>query len=79
MQPELVVAFYGLDHVRFTAPTFIGDTIHAETEVIAREDRGAEAGLVTFRVETRKSDGQTVLVALMKILVAKSQVDDPRA
>lgn len=71
MEPRLVVAFYGMDHVRFTGPTFIGDTIHAESEVVEREDRGDRGGLVTFQIETKKSDGDTVLASLMKILVAK--------
>lgn len=71
MEPRLVVAFYGMDHVRFTSPTFIGDTIHAESEVVGREDRGDRGGLVTFQIETKKSDGETVLASSMKILVAK--------
>jgi len=72
MEPRLVVAFYGMDRVRFTGPTFIGDTIHVETEVVVREDRAERGGLVTFQIETKKSTGETVLVALLKILVAKA-------
>lgn len=71
LEPALVVAFYGLDRVRFVAPTFIGDTIHAESEVIAVEDRGNRGGLVTWRLEGKKETGETVLAAEMKILVAK--------
>ncbi|MBX5467462.1 MAG: MaoC family dehydratase N-terminal domain-containing protein [Firmicutes bacterium] len=71
IEPELVVAFYGLDRVRFVAPTFIGDTLHAETEVVAVEDRGERGGLVTWKVEGKKETGETVLAAEMKVLVAK--------
>jgi len=33
-------AFYGMDNVRFTAPTKIGDTIHCEVEVTEITDKG---------------------------------------
>lgn len=72
LRPALVRAFYGLDRVRFTAPTFIGDTLHVESEVESKEDRGAQGGLVSYRLATKKSDGETVLAAVMKILVAKA-------
>lgn len=35
-----IVAFYGMDEVRFTAPTFIGDTLHVEAEVVEKVDKG---------------------------------------
>ena len=40
----------GLDEVRFPAPVFHGDTIHAETEVISRRESASRpnAGLVVF-------------------------------
>jgi acyl dehydratase len=33
-QPFEVLAFLGMDNVRFTAPVFIGDTIRVESEVL---------------------------------------------
>lgn len=33
---ETVLALYGLDRVRFTAPVFIGDTIHLEMTAVER-------------------------------------------
>jgi acyl dehydratase len=72
IEPECVIAFYGMDQVRFTAPTFIQDTIHVETEVVDLEDRSERAGLVTFKILTKKSSGETVLTCLMKVLVAKA-------
>lgn len=72
MAPQLVVAFYGMDQVRFVGPTFLGDTIHVETEVVAREDRGSRGGLVSYQIQTQNQRDQTVLAATMKIVVAKA-------
>jgi len=45
-----LVANLGYDKVRMPAPVFIGDTLGAQTEVIALRDSGSrpDAGLVTF-------------------------------
>jgi len=45
-----LVANLGYDKVRMPNPVFIGDTLRAESEVIALRDSGSrpEAGLVTF-------------------------------
>ena len=32
---DTVIAFYGID--RFTKPTFVGDTVHVEKEVLAAD------------------------------------------
>ncbi|MFB6166444.1 MAG: MaoC/PaaZ C-terminal domain-containing protein [Haloarculaceae archaeon] len=60
---DAVVAFYGIDRVRFVAPTFIGDTIHVETEVAEKTERDhPEAnGVVRYDVDVVKGDGSTVL------------------
>ncbi len=34
-----VIANYGMDRLRFPVPTFIGDTIHVELEVVEKEER----------------------------------------
>ena len=45
-----LVANLGYDKVRMPAPVFIGDTLRAETEVLALRDSSSrpDAGLVTF-------------------------------
>ena len=44
------VANLGFEEVTFPAPVFCGDTIHAETEVVAARASGSrpDAGIVTF-------------------------------
>ncbi len=68
---EAVVAFYGIDALRFRAPTFVGDTVHVESEVLdkrARDD-GPGSGVVTYDLEVRNQDGTVVLSCEMRTLV----------
>lgn len=68
---EAIVAFYGLDELRFTAPTFIGTTIHVEREVLAKE-RTPDApgtGTIRYQVDVLTDDGETVLTCKMTSLV----------
>ena len=59
-----VVAFYGIDELRFRAPVFIGDRIHVETEVLETERKPDSAGTGTVRYGLKivKQDG-TVAIA----------------
>jgi 3-hydroxybutyryl-CoA dehydratase len=70
-EPGIVVAFYGMDNVRFTNPTFIGDTIHLEVKVVDLVDKGPTNGIVTVIQEIKKQTNETVAVATMKILINK--------
>src|SRR5205085_4745708 len=45
---DTVVAFYGIDKLRFVKPVFIGDTIHVRKCVIETISKGGEIGVVTF-------------------------------
>lgn len=69
--PPAMKAFYGIDRLRFTAPTRIGDTIHVETEVAAVEPRDDRTGVVTSRFTVRNQRAEDVLVATLKSLVAE--------
>ncbi|TYO96944.1 MaoC/PaaZ C-terminal domain-containing protein [Desulfallas thermosapovorans] len=66
-----VIAFYGMDKVRFTAPTFIGDTIHAELEVVGKQDKGPDSGVVDIKQEIKNQRGQVVAVAVLRLLLKK--------
>lgn len=69
--PPAMKAFYGIDKLRFVAPTRIGDTLHVATEVVAVEPKGEDAGVVTSRFTVRNQRGEDVLVATLKSLVAR--------
>jgi itaconyl-CoA hydratase len=63
----------GWDKVKLTAPVFVGDTIYAETEVIAaRESKSRPTqGLVTVRTVGKKADGTEFMSFERTVLVPK--------
>jgi itaconyl-CoA hydratase len=63
----------GWDKVRLTAPVFVGDTIYAESEVIAmRESKSRPTqGLVTVRTVGKKADGTEFMTFERTVLVPK--------
>jgi itaconyl-CoA hydratase len=67
------VANLGLDKLRLTAPVFPGDTVYAESEVIAkRESRSRPTqGLVTVRTTGRKADGTIFMAFERTALIPK--------
>lgn len=69
--PETVVAFYGIDRLRFIKPVFIGDTIHLELTVTELQDKGNGTGVVTFQQEIKKQTGETAVLAEYKFLLNK--------
>ena len=69
LDPEKVLAFYGMDQVRFVRPTFIGDTLTCRLTVVdATPKRGG--GLVETAAETVNQREETVLAGRLRMLVA---------
>jgi 3-hydroxybutyryl-CoA dehydratase len=66
-----IVAFYGMDKVRFTAPTRIGDTIHVELEVVDCRDKGDLGGVITLKASVKNQRDEDVAVCTMKVLIAR--------
>ena len=66
---DTVIAFYGVDKLRFTRPVFIGDTIHVVKKVIAREEKPDKRGLITFETKVLNQSDQPVLVYQDKLMV----------
>ncbi len=72
MPPEgPIIAFYGLDRMRCLKPVFAGDTIHVEREIVAKQEKRADAGIVDLQMTFKNQRDETVQVNLMKMLVAK--------
>ena len=67
---KTVLAFYGIDRLRFTKPVFIGDTIKAVGKVVEKEDKGGY-GVVTIECKTVKQTGEVVMVCNLKLAVKK--------
>jgi acyl dehydratase len=72
--PEVVEAFYGVDKLRFLKPTFIGDTLHAQSEVIALRDRGDQHGVVTSRLTGHNQRGETALSCEFSLLIRRQRL-----
>ena len=66
-----VVAFYGMDKVRFLLPTKIGDTIHVELEVTDKQDKGEHSGVVSLNQSIKNQRGEDVAISIMKLLISK--------
>ena len=66
---DTVIAFYGIDRLRFTHPVFIGDTIHVTKKVVSKQPKGSDRGVVTFETTVVNQDGQPVLVYSDKVLL----------
>jgi len=67
-----IVAFYGMDNVRFMAPTKIGDTLNVEAETVERQDKGDMGGVVSLKQSVKNQRGETVASMIVKVLIAKA-------
>ena len=70
---QRAIANLGWRDIRLTAPVFVGDTIFAESEVIAKrpsQSRPAQ-GIVTVRTTGRKADGTVFMSFERTVLVPK--------
>ena len=68
-----VVAFYGIDNLRFVKPVFAGDTIMAKIRVIEKIERG-DYGIVTFSNEVYNQREELVLIFQAKLLLRRKQL-----
>ena len=73
-------AFLTIDHWEFRRPIYIGDTVRAVTEVIAKRPRGRRSGEITWRRRLVNQAGETVqegqfvtLVSLATLPAAKAK------
>lgn len=68
---DAVVAFYGVDRLRFREPTYVNDTVHVETEVIDKHERDhhAATGVVVHEANVKKQDGTVVISCELLSLV----------
>jgi len=71
---ELIAAFYGTDRLRFVKPTFIGDTVHAETEIIDLRDKDEDHGVVTIKLHGVNQRREIVMSCEFKLLVRKARL-----
>ena len=79
---QKAIANLGWNDIRLTAPVFVGDTIYAESEVLAKRESAKRPtqGIVTVRTPGRKADGTVFMTFERTVLVPKRGhgVDDER-
>jgi itaconyl-CoA hydratase len=70
---QKAIANLGWSDIKLSAPVFVGDTLYAESEVIAtRESRSRPTqGVVTVRTTGRKADGSVFMTYERTVLVPK--------
>ena len=68
---QKAIANLGMDEVRFTAPVFAGDTLYAESEVLAKRESKSRPGqgVVTIRTVGRNQKDETVCTFLRNMLI----------
>jgi 3-hydroxybutyryl-CoA dehydratase len=67
--PEAIVAFYGVDKLRFVSPVFIGDTIHVSQRVIEKTLKNAERGVIASEITVLNQDAKPVVVYTTRLMV----------
>ncbi len=70
---QKAIANLGWDKIQLTAPVFVGDTIYAESEVLAvRESKSrANQGIVTVRTTGKKADGTVFMTYERTMMIPK--------
>lgn len=77
---QKTIANLGWDKIKLTAPVFIGDTIYAESEVLAKRPSKSRPtqGIVTVKTTGKKADGTEFMSYERTMLIPKHghAVDD---
>src|SRR5215510_15512357 len=68
---DTVIAFYGLDRLRFVKPTFIGDTIRVKQRVEGKSERDETSGIVTMLNEVINQKDEVVVSYTAKVLLKR--------
>src|SRR6201988_4366296 len=58
---DTVIAFYGLDRLRFVKPTLIGDTVHVRQKVEGKAERNERSGIITMLNEVINQRDEVVI------------------
>ncbi|MFP4520036.1 MAG: MaoC family dehydratase, partial [Oceanicaulis sp.] len=71
---QKAIANLGMDEVKFTAPVFAGDTLYAESEVLAKRESKSrpEQGIVTVLTRAHNQRGEQVLTFKRNMLIPKT-------
>lgn len=68
---DSVIAFYGIDKLRFTKPVFVGDTIKVKSRVVELSSKQTK-GVVVFETRVFKQNGEEVLIFTKSMLLKRN-------
>ena len=68
---EALIAFAGIDKLRFTAPVFIGDAIRVKKRVTEKRPIDASRGLLTFDTKVVNQHGAIVVAYVDRYLLRR--------
>jgi acyl dehydratase len=68
---DAILAFYGIERLRFTLPVFIGDTISVQKQLIEKKQVDGHRGLATFETKVINQRGDVVIVYHDKFLLKR--------
>jgi acyl dehydratase len=71
-----LIAFAGVDKLRFVAPVFFGDRIHVVKRVVERKALGDAQGTVTFESKVLNQRGELVIAYLDRLLVKRRPAEN---
>lgn len=64
-----IIAFYGVDKLRFVAPVFIGDTVHVSQRVIEKKLKVDGRGVIASETTVLNQDEKPVIVYTTRLMV----------
>ena len=66
---EEIIAFYGVDRLRFIKPVFIGDTVHITKKVIEKKPRDNGRGVIAYETTVFNQNNEPVIVYVDRLMV----------
>jgi 3-hydroxybutyryl-CoA dehydratase len=75
LDPQTILAFYGIDRLRFVRPTMLGDTIHAETEIVEATPKDDSSGIIASEVRILNGANELIVIAVFRMLVRRRGQD----
>ena len=72
--PRSFIAFYGIEHVRFTRPVLLGDTIHSVNRVEQLLVKDVTRGILQYHGEVRNQRDEPVVVWTSRMMVGRRPV-----
>jgi 3-hydroxybutyryl-CoA dehydratase len=66
-----VIAFYGVDRLRFVKPVFIGDTVTVKQKVTDKSRRDEKSGIITVLNEVINQNQTVVISYTSKVMLKR--------